>query len=224
LSAVDGKVVLTDDSNDSVVSATTLDMADLGNDWGINTGEMLTEPLADPSQPWLAFDSAVTYRWESGSNPWNVVITATDSDGVPVDFDRPLSFQYVHSTENDANSRADYDGKRFMLDYGGAGNLHGFPWVEDGNTMRWYPAVTLADGVILSNGDNEFVVKAVEKEQSMREIDVAGCVGLDASAALTDASLALPDIDDIGTVSFTLADRPTVAGPPAVIDGEVQGN
>jgi hypothetical protein len=90
--------------------------------------------------------------------------------------------------------------------------------------MRWYPAVTLADGVVLSSGDNDFVVKAVEKEQSMREVDTAECAGLDANAALTDVSLALPGIDEIGAVSFSLADRPTVTGPPAVIEGEVQGS
>jgi hypothetical protein len=223
LSAANGKVVLIDDTTGEAVSATSLEMAALGHEWGINTGEMLAEALAYPDQPWLVYEQPVSYRWETGPNIWNLMVTATDASGATVDFDRPLQISYAHSLVNDANGSAEYHGKRFMLQYGGAGDLHGFPWLEDGNSGHWYPAVTLADGVVLGEGDVSFIVKAVEKEQSMRELEAGECSGLDADSAYSDPSLGLPAAGDIGAVSFALSDRPQVEGPPAVIEGVVQG-
>jgi hypothetical protein len=149
------------------------------------------------------------------------MITATDTSGETVVFDRPLQIPYVHSLANDANGSAEYAGKRFMLHYGGAGNLGGFPSIQDGD--RWYAAVTLADGTVLSDDANSFVVKGLEKEQSMREVNLAECAALDPSAAYTDPTLALPSVDDIGSVGIALADRPELeAAAPAVIEGVLQ--
>jgi len=222
LSTTNGKIVLTDNSNSSaVVSADTLDISSLGNDWGINTGEMLTSQLANAAEPWLVFDETVSYRWETGNNDWNKMITVSDSMGNISTFDRPLQFSYTHSTANDANTSSSYNGKKFFLEYGGVGELWGFPWEEDIETNRWYSAVTLADGAQLTNGSNTFAVKAIEKEQTMRD-DNAGCNGLNVSTLLTDPALTLPTAADIGTVSINLAGKPNVTAAPAVIDGELQ--
>jgi len=161
----------------------------------------------------------VTFRWETGPNAWNRMVTATDVSGTTIVLERPLQIPYVHSTVNDANGSAEYAGKRFLLHYGGAGNLGGFPWLRDGD--RSYSAVTLADGVVLADDSNGFVVKAIEREQTMRAVNLAECANLDAAAAYT--TLTLPTAGDIGTVSITLAGRPELAGAaPAVIEGQLQ--
>jgi len=223
LSMEDGKVFVTDDTNGGLVAATELALASIGQPWGISTGEMLTDLVADESRPWTVNDQPMSYRWETGPNAWNVMITATDAIGQTVVFDRPLQVPYIHSSANDANGSDEFQDRRFLLQYGGPGNLGGFPWVQDGDSDRWHAAVTLADGVVLADNSNSFVVRALEKEQSMRDVDLADCDGLDADAAYGDPSLALPGVDDIGAVSFTLADRPQVDGAPAVIEGQVQG-
>ncbi len=212
-----GKLLLRDDTNGEIVSADGLSLEALGHEWGINTGEMATAALA--GDWWAIYNQDVSYRWETGSNDWNHMVTAMYPDNSFASFDRPLSMSYTHSTANDRNDDASFNGKKFLLQYGGPGELWGFPWVEDGE--RWYSAVTLNDGVTLSDGSNDFLVKAIEMEQTMLE-DVDGCVGLDIAGLFADAELTLPTADDIGTVDFGLSDKPSVSDAPAVIEGEVQ--
>ncbi len=217
-----GKVLLTDDSNsDAEVSADGLNLNKFGFTWGINTGEMLITPLADPNQPWLVFEETNSYRWETGSNDWNHMVTVVDPNGDIATFDKPMQFAYTHTTVNDANADSTYDGKKFLLDYQGAGELFGFPWVEDTETMRWNAAITLKDAAILTNNVGTFAVKAVELEQSM-QTDANGCTGLDIALLYNDASLALPLASSISAISFALSDKPTVTAAPAVIEGELQ--
>lgn len=221
LSQVNGKVILIDNSNGELVSAVGLDMSAIGNDWGINTGEMLTSPLPNATEHWRVYDEPLTYRWETGSNDWNLMVTVSDTHGNVASFDRPLQFNYTHSAANDANSSSHHDGKRFMIGYGGVGELWGFPWIEDEETHRWYSEVTLKDGTVLSNGDNSFVVKGIEMEQSLQD-DSSGCGSLSIDSLFTDSSLELPTEQDIGSVSFSLNQKPDVTDAPAVIEGEIQ--
>ncbi|MCW8956845.1 MAG: hypothetical protein OQL09_08180 [Gammaproteobacteria bacterium] len=224
LSSSSGKVILRDHLN-NIVSAVGLDFSlngNLHNDWGINTGEMVATALADPAQPWGVYGASVSYRWETGDNDWNRLVTVTDVAGNVANFDRPLQFTYTHTTANDANDSADFNNKKFMLQYGGSGELWGFPWVEDVETGRWYAAATLKDGVTLSDGSNNFVVKAIEQEQTMQDIDESSCSSLNIDNVLTDPALVLPSISDMGTVSFSLSDKPVVTAAPAVIEGELQ--
>jgi len=212
-----GKLLLRDDTNGEIVNADGHDMQALGHEWGINTGEMATTAL--PGDWWDIYNQDVAYRWETGDKDWNHMVTVADANGNFASFDRPLSISYTHSTANDRNDDASFDGKKFLLQYGGAGELWGFPWVEEGE--RWYSAVTLNDGVTLSNGGNDFLVKAIEMEQTMLE-DANGCGDLNIVGLFSDSSLALPTADDIGMVNFGLSDKPTVTDAPAVIEGEVQ--
>ena len=221
LTAESGLVLLADDSNGAAVSSAGLNLSGLGHDWGISTGEMLLTPLADPQSPWMVFDEPESYRWETGPNDWNVLVSVTDANGNLISFERPLQFSYTHATSNDANGDASFDGKRFLLNYSGVGDLHGFPWVQDDRGDRWYAAVNLADGVRLSTSSNDFVVKAMESEQTMRAVDMSECVALDVSGIYADPDLALPTVSDIGEVPFTLADRPQV-DTPSVVNGELQ--
>ena len=212
-----GKLLLRDDTNGEIVSADGLDMQALGHVWGINTGEMSATALV--GDWWDIYNQDVSYRWETGNEDWNHMVTAMDANENFASFDRPLSISYTHSTANDRNNGAGFDGKKFLVQYGGAGELWGFPWVEDGN--RWYSAVTLNDGVTLSDGNNDFLVKAIEMEQSML-VDADGCGDLDIAGLFSDTGLVLPTADDMGTVNFGLSDKPTVTDAPAVIEGEVQ--
>lgn len=222
LSSSNGKLTLTDDSNSQEVSAVGLDMSALGYDWGINTGEMLTSPLVNAAEPWLVYQQAITYKFETGPNDWNRLITVSDGNGGVETFDKPLRFVYTHSTANDANGDATYDGKKFMLEYGGPGELWGFPWVEDSENNRWHSAVTLANGVVLSDGTNSFVVKGIEREQTMQAVSDSDCSSLDISSVFSDSNLALPTSSNLNSISLTLADKPDVTDAPAVIEGEVQ--
>ncbi|MDQ1362569.1 MAG: hypothetical protein QG652_429, partial [Pseudomonadota bacterium] len=221
LTSSNGQLTLTDNSNsNAVVSTAGLDLTSVNHDWGINTGEMVTATLDDASQPWLIFNEAVTLRWETGNNNWNRLVTVTDAQGNVASFDRPLQFTYTHLTANDANGSSSHNNKKFMLQYGGAGELWGFPWEEDAETHRWQSSVTLADGVVLTAGNNTFLVKAIEKQQTMQD-DNANCGTLNVDSLFT--SLPLPAADSTtGAVSFTLADKPVVTDAPAVIEGELQ--
>ena len=212
-----GKLLLRDSTNSELVSADGLDLDALGHEWGINTGDMSTTALG--GNWWEIYNQEVSYRWETGSQDWNKMITVEDANGDFASFDRPISMSYTHSTTNDRNADASYNGKKLLLQYGGNGDLWGFPWSEDGE--RWFTAVTLKDGVTLSDGTNDFVVKAIEMEQTMQE-DPGACTDLDIDSLFSDAELELPTADDIGTVSFDLSDKPTVTDSPAVIEGEVQ--
>ena len=222
ISMSDGKVTLTDDSNaNAVVSAIGLNMSKFGNDWGINTGEMLTTQLANANEPWAVFNEAVTYRWETGDNDWNRLVTVTDASGNVAKFDRPIQFNYTHSTANDANGDTANDGKKFLIEYAGPGELHGFPWVENSETHRWHSSVTLKNGTTLTDGTNSFVVKAIEMEQTMQD-DANNCGALNIDSLFTDTALALPTASSMGTVSFTVADKPVVTAAPAVVEGELK--
>jgi len=206
LSVNAGKVLLTDNSNgDATVSAVGLVLDNLGYNWGINTGEMLTSPLANPGNPWEVFDAIVSYRWETGNNEWNQMVTVSDPNGVVATFDKPMQFTYTHITANDANADTTYNDSKFLLNYSGPGELYGFPWIENSETNRWSAAVTLKDAALLDDGSNNmFAVKSIELEQSMQTNNTGGCTnaGLDVSTLYTNTSLTLPTADSISAISF----------------------
>lgn len=213
-----GKVIVKDHLG-NLVSADGLNLTALGYDWGLNTAEMVIS-TAGINAPWDVFQAADSYRWETGSNQWNKQITVVKtSDGSYASFDKPLEFNYTHSTANDANGDTTFDGKKFRLQYGGPGELWGFPWVNDADG-RWHASVTLADQAVLTDGTHNFVIKGMEKEQTMKDQDDSSCSALNVNSLAT--TLPLPTAADIGTVSFKLSDKPVVTAAPAVIEGELQ--
>ncbi len=220
-----GNLVVKDHTT-ALVSFAGLNLTAVGHDWGVNTGEMVKTRLADETQPWLVYEATDSYRWESGSKNWNQLVTVTkNSDGSYAAFDKPLEFNYEHKTANDANGDATFNLKKFRLQYGGLGELWGFPWVDDADG-RWHASVTLADNTGLTDGVNTFVTKGMEKEQSMRAANPLNPADLSACSTLNVAGLAdtlpLPTASEIGTVSFSLTDKPLVTAAPAVIEGELQ--
>ncbi len=190
--------------------------------WGMQSGPMVvdTSGFASPDDIWSATEF---YTWETGPNPWNRLTALVDEDNEPVEFEPPLTFNYMHSTANDRNEDATYDGQIFLLNYNGPGNLWGFPHSgedldNDGFEDRWYPEVSLEDGVILEANNVQYVVKAIEMEQLLNE-DPGANTGLDLSVA---ESLTLPDASDYQAP--LIGDRPDIDAPPAVVGGVLQGS
>ena len=196
-------------------------------DWGIQTGAMVLEGVT-LTNVWDAWNQEVSYQWETGPNDWNQMTHVSVTGAAEfVQFDRPIQFIYNHVDANDRNLGVDetseYDGQVYRLEYGGPGNLWGFPdsQSEDGRYQRSF---SLADATVLNNNDGDFVVKATEIEKRMRELEVGACVeGVDA-LSLTDAlGVTLPTAEDVTNVPFTLADKPVVTDSPRVVGGEVVG-
>lgn len=217
-----GKIVVRDHLG-AAVDFSTIDLTSLGNSWGISTSEMITGTVTNPWDVYNLPSGSVSYRWESGLNNWNRMVAVIDSNNAVMNFDKPLQFTYAFDPVDERNSNPANipTGAKFMLQYGGPGELWGFPWKQDGN--RWYSTLTLNDGVELSNGAG-YLVKAIEMEKRMKVTTAAGsCTGLDSTAVLGDSSYALPVPASMGAVSFTWASRPTPANSaPAVIGGVLQ--
>ena len=189
--------------------------------WGMRTGPLLpdTSGLADAFEVW---NQDVFYTWETGANSWNKLTMLLDDQGAAVVFDPPLQFTYEHSVENDADGDPTYAGKKFLLQYNGPGDLFGIPMDPvdldgDGSPDRWYPQFSIADGALMGPNGVEYVVKAIEKELTLKDADGSLCadqtVGPVADLPLPDGSEY--DAPDIGP-------KPLLDEPPAVVDGVVQ--
>ena len=182
------------------------------HNWGIQSGNMVTTDVSLSSMGDI-WDQAVSYRWETGANNWNKLVAVKNlSTGAFESFDKPIQFSYTHTTANDLNGSATYNNKTFRLNYGGFGDLWGIPSASNGSG-RFEPLFGIEDGVLMG-ASNQYVVKAVEKEQRMQAAaGQCGALVVNAPAApLPTAADGAPDIDS----------RPTVTGAPAVIAGEVQ--
>lgn len=226
LSVVNGQFVLTDGNGDPV----TVDFAipaGAGDwyQWGINTGEMVSAPVSDW---WTVFDADVTYRWETGTNAWNRTVSVVNNGSSQTQsFDKPMQFKYVYALGDDPNGDNQAAGTPFMLEYGGQGELWGFPSVkqdagcdESTEDCRWVSRLTLKSGVELADAGSAYLVLPMESEQTMNEVALASCSG--AGLDLAGISLVLPSAVS-GSVDFAWTDRPQVTAAPAVIEGVLQG-
>ena len=170
------------------------------------------------------YNEPVTYSWITGDNYWDRLVTVTPSgSSTVIVFDKPLRFDYTHDAVNElnaSNATSPYIGSKMILQYGGPGDLSGFPYTQDPVTNRWVSSVVLKNAVLLTDlQSNTYITKGVEREQTMQGVAIGNCAALDSSAA--DA-LRLPRGSDIAPVAITLTDKPTVTSPPAVIDGVLQ--
>jgi hypothetical protein len=129
---------------------------------GYNLWPMTTDDTYNAGNCWSIQDAEIYYTWNTGPSSWNQFTTVRDANGVLVDFDRPLSFTYLHSTANDVDSDATQAGRTFRLEYDGS-ELH-IPWTFDAATGEWCPTIGLKDGTVLADADgHQYVVKAVEE-------------------------------------------------------------
>jgi hypothetical protein len=234
LTTSNGQFVLTDENGDPVEIGFDLSNIAQWYDGGVNTGEMVTTAIS-PAQWWSLLDNAeVTYRWETGKNPWNRTVSITDSNGVSQSFDKPLQFQYAYLAGDDPNDSdlndglPFLDGTPFLLEYGGPGELWGFPWEkmdpncdENSEDCRWVSGLTLKTGVELLDDENHtFIIRAMQSEQSMNALtDTTACTN--AGLSVDNINLTLPGAVS-GTVSISWTDKPVITDPPAVIEGVIQ--
>lgn len=189
------------------------------NQWGMQSGPLVTS-TAGFTNVWDVWNATEFYQYETGPNEWNRFVGVQDLQGALVEFDPPLTLTYTHTTANDRNDDATYDGFTYLLQYNGFGDLGGLPYTGvdlngDMEPDRYYPEIALEDGVTLGASD-EYIVKALEIEQSLLEDGAyAG------SLALTNVpTMVLPD--PANWVAPTNGDAPVVTDPPKVIDGELQ--
>jgi hypothetical protein len=195
--------------------------------WGIRSGNMVTAPLADARDIYNLPEDSVVYRWETGLDAWNKMTIIKQGD-TAITFDKPLEFRYVHSANNDRSSlplvAGRFAGQTFLVNYGGPGQLWGIPSravgaegeTVSGDHFRYYPAFNLKDGVQLSKGSAQYVVKAIDIEQKMVRDDLTDCSDLNFNGLIEPPSALSSEYNvDIGPV-------PTVDDAPAVIGGEVQ--
>jgi hypothetical protein len=214
-----GKLQLRDTQNaNASVDAGALNLSAIGHDWGVQSGEMVLS-TSGIANPWDVYQQPVTYRWETGSQGWNHLTTVTaDSDDAQVSFDKPLHFTYTVAAGDDLNGDA-HAGDTYLLQYGGPGNLWGFPWEQTDSANRWYSVVNLRNGVELTEDGTatKMVLRPIEMEQSMNATGSCGAL----STTLAQ-ELSLPD-GGTGSVGFTWLDRPTPASDaPAAIEGVLQ--
>lgn len=168
-----------------------------GSDWGTRSGPMVT---TDPTGMGLAsvydlWDQDTFYQWETGPNSWNTYTAVMDSSNVMQTFDKPLAMNYTHLTANDRNGDMTFDSSRYMLEYGGFGDLWGIPWAGSGTggaeEQRWYPLFAIKDGTQLTDSDSiNYVVKALDLERKPNAAPggVSDCSGLDVSAGSRPAA------------------------------------
>jgi hypothetical protein len=213
-----------------------------GYDWGIMSGALFDPAnigllACDPPQTgtcgWKAWSALnVFYTWETGLNLWNKFTGLVDSTGTFVRFDPPLQVAYTHVQPNTLAPDYKYNGVTFYLQYNGFGDLSGIPGVcvdeksavvSCGPNTRWVPEFMIPDsqdGINLTEvtgpGPVQYIVKALEKEQRMKDAGLAACT----ADSLTTTPYPLPsmtewDLPAIGPV-------PQITSGPKVIGGVIQ--
>lgn len=170
--------------------------------WGVQSGAMITDTSALAS-PWEIWGQSTYYTWETGTSNWNKFSGLIDSNGSQVVFDPPYKLSYTHAT----------DGKKYMLDYAGFGELHGIPYQQVEGTNMWMPLLTIPDGSEVTAEGSTYYVRALEGAQKMQDLDVSAC------GTLSSTPLTAPDSDYIDPA---IGNKPVVTADPAVIKGEVQ--
>ena len=207
--------------------------------WGVMSG-----PLFEPTSAnlallacdwnsnqtcgWKAWGALNEYfTWETGPNNWNQFTSLTDSNGTALTFDAPLQVVYTHSQTDQTKSDYKFNGAKFFMEYSGFGNLWGIPGkcinqdtgadTSCGPGTRWIAEFSIADGAELTNSSNsatKYLVKALEKEQRMKNVAASSC------SSLTLTSYTLPSMSDWTNPS--IGSEPTVTNAPAVIGGVLQ--
>ena len=181
---------------------------------------VLSTAIAGMSQTTDVFSESSYYVYETGHNPWNQYVGLVDNAGQSVEFDAPIEFLYTHSTLNDLNSDATYDGQEVVFSYRGTGRLYGIPSAGvdlDGDMLddRNYPVFSVAGGTIVGPG-GAYALRPMGMEQTLA-IDPLGAPQLD--PVLADP-LVEPPLTILGTLELGPAQNTT--GMPSVIDGTVQ--
>lgn len=104
--------------------------------WGMRTGALLTDAADFTCEPWRnenedfctdgLWNGSISeyYVWRTGHKRWDKKYVVKDATGSVVNFSKPMNVYYQVPT---GASYGNFSGKEIRLDYGGSGNLWGFP-------------------------------------------------------------------------------------------------
>jgi hypothetical protein len=167
-----------------------------------------------------------TYRWWPSSQSWGKGTFAKNASGEWYKFDKPVKFEYTHSTANDRNDSSNYNGKTFYLEYNGS-YISGIPSVKDSDG-RWVRDINLNDGIELYTDSNgkKYVNKSVGIDKKMKKL-VSGDTGFDACNALdvSGVSLDIPGVSGVTEITETWDEQnslPGLSDDISVIHGVIQ--
>jgi hypothetical protein len=210
-------MMLYDHNNDPV----TLDGLTIAQDSMLNNGyhigPLTTDAYYLDHSPyiWQANEADTFYSWNTGTDPWNQLVTVKDSNGDFVHFDPPKSFAYTHSTDNDLNhsdtNPSPQDGKTFRLEYDGFSVQ--IPWNYDPATDQWKPLINIKDGTLMGPNGDDYVIKGTDEALVMAEVSDPG-VDFPANA------VGEPSLTYDATKTALVGDVPTTA-QLKVIKGDV---
>ena len=175
------------------------------------------------------------YVWQTGPQPWNQFAGIKDATGAYVQFAAPLSVTFAVPNSSVYGA---YAGTSVVLQYGGFGQLYGFPnqCIDDttnrvmpcnGRNARVVPAFTipldLTAGVV-HRGTTPYLAKWLNREIRLAPKDASVCVA--ANLALP-SGLVLPDPTGLqnpadASSGVYIGAEPTVTSAPRVIQGVVQ--
>lgn len=188
---------------------------------GYYMSPLTTNGNYDENTCWQIWDEEVYYNWTTGPQTWNQFTTVEDAQGSLMDFDPPLKLSYTHTTQNDINGDATYDGKPFMLEYDGY-HLQ-IPWEYDPASGNWIPSFNLKDGVVMAAADDpqdQYVVKGVEEELVMAPVTDPDILDQLETELPIDKSIPPPDIVFDPSKTALVGDEPAQA-KLKVVKGEL---
>ena len=193
-----------------------------GNGAWINSGVLLTATqLATVSNqnisPWeMEGQLKEYYSWESSSATHGQYYGAIKTDGTIEKFDKPMEFQYTHSTAQDYDGKSTHDGKYVRLEYGGQGNFWGIPWKKAEGAGESGPIFSIKSGTKLTDSlGGSYTLKALEVAQHPTKVDAGACAALS-----IDGIPELPPKESI--IDVDLGDEPADADTPLRVEkGEV---
>jgi hypothetical protein len=149
------------------------------------------------------------YQWQTGGNNWDQLAILSDVSG-PVRFDAPLNVSFTVPANTSGNiPYGTFAGANVTLQYGGFGNLWGIPSTciditsniactfGMGGTLsqnqRWTPQFSIPAGssVTVANtqgtvaAGTNYLVKALDKEVRLANVNVTNCSTLTVGGAVT---------------------------------------
>jgi hypothetical protein len=197
----------------SIVVPATLDLVNSGI-YGFHVWGLMESQNLDPN------DATTYYSWQTGQDSWNKFTSIRDSEGEMVEFDQAISMSYTHLTANDRNDDSSKNNMLYQINYDGS-NL-GIPWVYDATTLDWNPEFNLKDGITLSDGTTDYVVKASDISKSMIMLSTGGDGQPEYVSGLTvDETTSDPTLEYDATVIDAMPDQPKLGSDGNAIQVKV---
>lgn len=188
---------------------------------GIQSGVLSEQSGATPSS------LSTWYTWSTGPNDWDKTTWATNSGGTVITIDPPLNLSLNFASADDrnaagSNNASSYYGNPLLLQYSGDGQINGLPFSQANN--HYVPAISLADGTMLTDANNSSMVYVVKAKQEEKDLNTSsGCSVLSlpvngTGGVLLPTSVPASDFDAIQPLPASYPQT------PSVINGVVKSN